>query len=306
MKIVFFGSSNFALPVLEELNTHHEVLAVVTTPDAPVGRSQVLTETPVSALAKDLKIFTYKPASLKNNSNFSEELKKLDADVFIVVSYGMFLPDEIIAMPPFKAVNVHPSVLPRYRGPTPIQTALLNGDEQTGASIMLLDSEMDHGPLLAQKIINVEPDDNYFTLTDKLAKLSAHLLLDTLEDYRQGRVTPLPQDHAAATYTKIISKQDGKIDWQKSSTQIYNQFRAFYPWPGIWTLWNGKKIKILDCFPAELSSESEPGAVLEGGIISCGQKTFLKIRSLKPEGKNEMPMADFLNGNKAFVGSRLE
>jgi len=305
MKIVFFGSSNFALPVLEELNTHHQVLAVVTTPDAPVGRSQVLTETPVSALAKDIKLPIFKPVTLKNNQEFADELKKLNADVFIVVSYGMFLSDDFINMPQLKAVNVHPSPLPRYRGPTPIQTALKNGDEQTGTSIMLLDSEMDHGPLLAQKIINIDPDDNYFTLTDKLAKLSAHLLLDTLEDYRKGSVTPLPQDHVAATHTKIITKQDGKVDWQKSATEIYNQFRAFYIWPGIWTEWNGKKIKILDCTPVESSDSADVGQVLDGGIVVCDQGTYFKIRSLQPEGKSEMGIADFLNGNKTFVGSKL-
>ncbi len=337
MKIVFFGTSNFALPILEALMKAHEVLAVVTTPDAPVGRKQELTESPVSALARDLKLTTFKPEQVKGNQEFLEQLKQLctptlhphppfghlppkgeggttgGADVFVVSSYGMILPTEIIELPKLKTLNTHPSALPRYRGPTPIQAALLNGDAQTGTSIIILDEDVDHGPLLGQKIVDISPDDNYFTLEDRLAKASADLLLEALADYQAGKITPLPQDDSQATFTKIITKEDGRINWEQSAEQIYNQFRAFYVWPGIWTTWRGKKLKILDCVVNAdqlighgFTDTYGYGTVIEGGKVVCGGGSLLQIKSLQPEGRSEMSIKDFLNGNKEFVGSKLE
>ncbi len=312
MKIVFFGTANVALPILEKLNKEHQVLAVVTNPDAPAGRSQSApSETPVSALARDLKLTTLKPEKIRGNQDFTAGLDGLNADIFVVVAYGKILPAEVISMPPLKTVNVHFSALPKYRGPSPIQFALLNGERQTGTSIFILDEHMDTGPLLAQKIVDIEPDDNYFTLSDRLARISADLLTDTLSDYQAGRVTPLPQDESRVSYSRIITKQDGKVDWQKTAPEIYNQFRAFYPWPGIWTTFQGKKLKILDCVanpesPKLSGTAGACGTVIDGGTVVCGSGTTLKIRSLQPEGKKEMAIGDFLNGYKNFIGSKLE
>lgn len=308
MKIVFFGTANVALPILEKLNKQHTVLAVVTNPYAPSGRSGNPQESPVSFLAKDLKLALFKPEKVKGNADFFEQLKSLNADIFVVVAYGKILPLEIINLPPLKTVNVHFSVLPKYRGPSPIQFALLSGDAQTGTSIFILDENVDEGLLLAQKIVDIEPDDNFFTLSDKLAKISADLILETLLDYQLGKITPLPQDQARATFTKMISKLDGKIDWQKSSGEIYNMFRAFFLWPGIWTTWNGKKVKITDCHTTELQIQNTTntygcGHVLDGGVVVCGNGTFLQIKSLQLEGKNETDVNSFLNGYEAFVGS---
>lgn len=305
MKIVFFGTANVALPILEELNIDHKVLAVVTNPDAPVGRSRALRESAVSALAKDLQLVTLKPQKVRGNQEFLNQLSDLKADIFVVVAYGSILPPEIINLPPLKTINVHFSALPKYRGPSPIQAALRNGDEQTGSSIFILDEQVDHGPLLAQKIVNIEPDDNYLTLSLRLAKVSAHLLLETLADYQAGRITPLPQDEEGASYSKIINKSDGRIDWQKSAQEIYNQFRAFYPWPGIWTQWDGKKLKITDCLPAAVAGDNQPATVLAGGLVACGHQTALQIRQLQLEGKTESPITDFLNGYQNFINSRL-
>lgn len=311
MKIVFFGTSNFALPILETLHNHHDISLVVTTLDAHVGRKQELTESPVSALAKDMEILTLKPESLKNNAELVEQLKKVDADLFVVASYGKIIPEEILNIPKYKTINTHPSLLPKYRGPTPIQTALASGEVKTGTSIMLLDKEVDHGPILAQEEVLVDSDENYITLSDKLARASAKLLLSTIPDYASGKLVPKDQDHAAATFTKIITKQDGKVDWNKTSAEIYNQFRAFYPWPGIWTTWNGKIVKLTDVIYTEVydsrATESyEAGVVLDGGIVACGEKTFLQIRSLQLEGKIEMGTDAFLNGSPQFVGSKLD
>lgn len=313
MNIIFFGTANEALPILEALRKQHGILAVITKPDMEAGRSQDLQESPVSALAKDLKLKIFKPVKI-NDENFYGELQGLGADMFVVVAYGKILPMEIISLPKYKTVNVHFSLLPKYRGPSPIQFALLNGDEQTGTSVFLLDQKIDDGPLVAQEITSIEPDDNYFTLSDKLAKLSARLINQAIADYTSGKITPLPQDEAASSYTKIITKADGKIDWNKFAGQIYNQFRAFYIWPGIWTTWNGKILKITDVVPSPPFQGGVPpeasakggGVVGEGGIVACGNNTFLQIKQLQLEGKSEVAMGDFLNGYKNFVGSVLD
>lgn len=307
MKIVFFGSTNLGLPVLEALIKQHDVAAVVTTPDAVAGRKKEMVETPVSSLAKDLKLELLKPESLKNNSEFLDQLKKINADIFVLVAYGKFLPDEVSNLPKYKTLNLHPSMLPKYRGPSPIRTAILNGDEITGISFILLDDQVDHGPLVFQKAVTIEAFDNDFTLTDKLARVAALEVNNVIADYTTGKVTPLPQDHNAASFTKIVSKEDGKVDWQKSAVQIYNQFRAFYPWPGIWTTWNGKKLKITDCIPSnENTSETEFGKVVADGLVVCGQTTLLKIKTLQLEGKTETSIESFLNGYSNFVGTKLD
>lgn len=305
MKIVFFGTSNVALPVLQTLVNHHEIAAVVTQPDAPVGRKQELSESPVSVLAEELQLKVLKPATLKDNTIVRMELQSIAADMFVVVAYGKIIPEDILSLPPHGTLNVHPSLLPKYRGASPIQNALLNGDTETGTSIMLVDKEMDHGPVLAQQKVSVDPDDNAITLGDKLARVSAKLLLDVIPQYISGSLSPQEQDHASATFTKIITKQDGAIDWNKPASEILNQFRAYYPWPGVWTTWNGKILKITDCTINSQGASGEPGTVLEGGIVVCGNGTSLFLNRVQLEGKNEMDIVSFLNGNGSMVGASL-
>ena len=310
MKIIFFGTAHVALPVLEELNRKHQVLAVVTTPDVKVGRKQELTESPVSSLARRLKLKVFKPEHPKNDPEFLSELKKLNADIFVVVAYGKILPAEIINLPKFKTVNVHFSLLPKYRGASPIQTALLNGEWETGTSIFILNEKVDAGAILRQERIDVEPNDNYETLSDRLARLSAEVIDQTLGDYASGKLTPLPQDESRVSHTKIIKKEDGRVDWNKSAEQIYNQFRAFYVWPGIWTAWKGQNLKIAECEATELENKSATenyriGIVLDRGIVVCGKNSALKITRLQLAGKNETTIQEFLNGHRDFIGSRL-
>jgi methionyl-tRNA formyltransferase len=299
MKLVFFGSSNFALPVLEALHGSHEIAAVVTTPDLPAGRARELKENPVSVLAKQLRLPVLKPDAVKNNPEFAVQLKNLDADVFIVSAYGLILPEEIINLPKFKTLNTHPSLLPKYRGPSPIQIALKDGLTETGTSIMVLDTKMDTGPILAQEQCVIEASDTYISLSEKLSKLSAHLLIKILPEYQSGALSPVAQTDADATYTTIISRDNGKIDWSQTATEIHNLFRAFTPWPGIWTNWEGRKIKITDC-------EVYEGDPAVPGVFSCGQSTFLKINKLQLEGKKETDIASFLNGHKDFIGTKLQ
>lgn len=307
MKIIFFGTSNFALPCLEVLHGKYELAAVVTTPDAKVGRRQQVGESPVSALARDLNLTVFKPENLKSNDDFRQQLQALQPDLFVVAAFGKILPKDLIDLPKFRTLNVHPSLLPKYRGASPIQFALLNGETQTGVSIIVMDGEVDHGPILAQESIAIDSDDNFITLSEKLAYKAAGLLEATIEDYVSGKIRPLPQDESQATTTKIVTRQDGKVDWSKSAAEIYNQFRAFYPWPGLWTTWNKKVLKILDCLPTESPAlvSAQAGEILPEGIVACGQSTFLKLNSLQLESKNETGIQDFLNGYQTFVGSRL-
>ncbi len=306
MKIVFFGSSNFALPILESLHAAHKILAVVTTPDLPAGRDQELKPNPVAELATKLGLRLLKPIKVKGDTELLGDLKSLAADIFIVSAYGVILPDEIIYLPKLKTLNTHPSLLPQYRGPSPIQNAIKDGLSQTGTSIMVLDSKMDTGPVLGQKECLIDISDNYNTLSVKLAKLSADLLIKILPDYQNGSLSPIPQDDPKATYTKIISKDDGRIDWNKSAEEIHNIFRAFVSWPGIWTTWEGKKIKVTDCQISQGRPVDQASTVLPDGVVACGQNTFLKINRLQLEGKKETDITSFLNGYKNFIGAKLK
>lgn len=307
MKIVFFGTSNVALPILEMLHQHHDVPAIVTQPDAVVGRNKELSESPVSVLANEMEIPLFKPQQVKGNDQFFEQLKKIEADIFIVVSYGKILPAEIIVLPKFKTLNIHFSILPKYRGASPIQAALLNGDTQTGTSIMVMDELLDHGPILATEQCAIDIDDNYVTLSQKLAHISANLLKKVLPRYAANEINPVEQDHSQATVTKIIKKQDGCVNWDFPAQHIYNQFRAYFPWPGIWTTWNNKVLKILDCLPVNgIDSALPPGSILADGVVVCGNASGLKILKLQLEGKNETDSKSFLNGYPNFVGSQLQ
>ncbi len=298
------------MPVLDALHDHHKVVAVVTSPDALVGRKRTLTPSPVAVLASELNIPLLKPARVKNEPEFLDALAALQADVFIVVSYGKILPNNLINLPPLKTLNVHFSHLPFYRGASPIQETLRNGDTMTATSIFILDSELDHGPIIAQEDTIIEADDNFVTLSQRMAHQSAKLLLNILPEYATGKITPQEQDHTRASTTKIIEKGDGRIVWTDTSTNIYNQFRAFYPWPGLWTTWNDKTLKILDCLPQSDRSrqaETEPaGTVLPNGTVVCGNGTFLQIRHLQLEGKTPTPLPNFINGYSNFPGSLLQ
>lgn len=307
MKIIFFGTSNVALPVLESLSRKHEIVAVITRPDAPVGRKQEIKESPVSVLAEEMKLKTLKPEKVKGNEQLKTELASQQPDLAVVVSYGKILPQDIISLPRLGTLNVHFSMLPAYRGSSPIQFSLLNGDGKTGISIFLLDEEVDHGPLLAQYPVDIDPEDNYFSLSEKMAFLSGKVINEVVEGYAAGTLQPKPQPETGVSHTKMITAADGKIDWQKSASEIYNAFRAYYPWPGCYFFWEGKKIKINDGRPAQTAdlSASQPGTVLPSGFVACGQNSALEILTLQMEGKTPVALKDFLNGYQRFLGSVL-
>ncbi len=313
LKIIFFGTSEIGLPILEGLIEKHEVVAIVTSPDKPVGRKQILSPSPIAALAEEKNIPAFKPKKVKNNPEFLEQLKDLTnnkkVDIFIVVSYGKILPAELLTIPRLQTINVHFSLLPKYRGPAPVQFALLNGETTTGITIFLLDEKVDNGPILYTLKMNIAPNDTNITLQNKLAEQAREILLQAIRLYSTASIKLQEQDHDQATFTKIISKEDGLIDWTVTSDEIYNKFRAFQPWPGIYTTWNDKKLKILDCIPVKNSESAsdqtlKPGRV-KGKIIGCGHKTALELITVQLEGKNPVNIKDFLNGHSNFSESNL-
>lgn len=300
MKIVFFGTSEVGLPILEALHKEHEIVHIVTSPDSKVGRKQILTATPIADFALANNILTSKPEKVKSNIEFMDYLRTMNADIFVVVSYGKILPEELLNIPPLKTVNVHFSLLPKYRGPAPMQFALMNGETTTGTTIFVLDELVDHGPVLATEEIAIDPDDSFTTLAQKLSDLSASLILDVLPKYQSGEIVPQEQNHDDATKTHMISKEDGKVDWTNCTAQdIYNKFRAFNEWPGIWTTYQDENLKIIDCIVVTETSGTEKN------IIPCKDNTFLKLEQVQLASKNKMTMKDFLNGHPNFSPTDL-
>lgn len=288
-KIIFFGAPEFAVPALQALAREgYNIVLVVTQPIKPAGRNKVLTPTPVKVEALKLNL------PVKENLS---DIKNLNADLGIVVAYGKIIPQAILDLLPAGCLNIHPSLLPKYRGPSPIQTAILNGDAETGVSIIKLDDQMDHGPIISKKQIPISNDDNYQTLAEKLSKSGADLLIKILPDYLAGKIKPEPQDDAQASYCRLIEKKDGQLDWSKSADDLANQIRAFQPWPGSFADFNGKKVEIIQ---AEVVTE-ESGEIgirqNKNGqlLVRCG-KNLLKINKLQPEGKKEMTAKEFING----------
>ncbi|GMR18903.1 MAG: methionyl-tRNA formyltransferase [Patescibacteria group bacterium] len=291
-RIIFFGTPAFGRIILQILlDAKFKISAVVTQPDRPAGRKQKRNPSHVKALAKEHRITAFSPASKSELSALDAKLSTLKPDLFVVASYGLIIPKEILDIPLRGSLNVHPSLLPKYRGPSPIQAAILNGDKETGATIMLLDEEMDHGPLLAQEKIALAADETTPTLTGKLAILGGNLLVKTILEYWNGRITPQPQDHAQATVTKLIRRENGKISWGMSNEQIEQMFRAYTPWPGVWTTVG----EMADQLDQELRSPKHKDlklklleAHLENGVISLDR--------VQVEGRKPIHFTDFVKG----------
>ena len=301
MKIVFFGTSEVGLPILKVLSEVHEIVQIVTSPDSKVGRKQEIQQTPIAEFGLTEKIPISKPAKVKNNPEFIEFLKTLNADIFVVVSYGKILPKELLEVSLLKTVNVHFSLLPKYRGPAPIQFALLNNEKITGTTIFILDELVDHGPVLAMEKLEIQPDDTFTTLAVKLSEVSAKLIIEVLPKYQSSTIIPQEQNHEDATKTNMIQKEDGQVNWEEETAQqIYNKFRAYSMWPGIWTEYKGQVLKILSCKPISLAEQPEKIHELTKDVIPCAENTYLKLIDVQLAGKNKMFMKDFLNGHPNF------
>ncbi len=290
-RIIFFGTPEFSAITLEGLiKGGYKPILVVCAPDKPVGRKKIITPPPAKKIAEKNKIKVIQPENLKEIE--SKFLLSLKPDLGISSAYGKIIPKKILDIPKKGFLNLHPSLLPKYRGPSPIQTAILNGDKETGATIMLMDKKIDHGPILAQKKIKIKPNIIYKELEKELAEIGSNLLLKTIPKWLEGKIKPKPQNEKKATYTKIIKKEDGKIDWNKSAKKIEQKIRAFSSWPGAFAFFK-KNSKILkaEILEAETSNKEVPNCL----CIKCG-KDYLLIKKIKPQGKNPMGGKDFING----------
>jgi len=299
------GTPDFAVPSLKRLMADHDVIGVVTQPDRPVGRKQVLQPPPVKQVAIDNNIPVFQPEKLRKRDAM-DRLKAMGTpDVDIVAAFGQILPQEVLDIPAHGSINVHASLLPRWRGASPIQTAIREGDSETGVTIMQMDAGLDTGPMLARRALPIEPDDTGASLHDKLAVVGADLLAESLSGILSGQVQPQPQDDALATLAPQIRKQEGAIDWSQDALVIERLVRAFTPWPGTYTTWDGKRLKVLS--GSVVSGAAAPGDVVErGGTVAIGTGDGLYAPTqLQLAGSKAVSGDDFVNGHGDFIGATL-
>lgn len=307
MRIVFMGTPDFAVNALQSLyDGGHEIIGVFTQPDKPQGRKMVLTPPPVKVCAESLGLTVYQPKSVKT-SEALDILMSLNPDLIAVVAYGKILPKEILELPKFGCVNVHASLLPRHRGASPIQTAILCGDKVTGVTTQKMDIGVDTGDILLAAKTDILPIDNFETLHDKLAVQGADLLVKTVQGLENGTIIPEKQSEDGVTHASIITKEMGEIDFNKTANEIDCQIRAFTPWPSAYLFIGGKRVKIINAAVGG-SVPEVAGTVVDtknGLTVACGGGTSIVLNELQPEGKGAMPAKAFLNGYPIEIGEKL-
>lgn len=305
------GTPEFSVPSLESLiNNSYKVVAVYTQPDKKAGRGQKITSSPVKELALSHGLQVVQPEKLKD-SDAVKQVANFAPDIIVVAAFGHILPPEILALPKYGCINVHPSLLPKYRGSSPIASAILQGEEVTGVTIILLDKGLDSGPILSQRSVSISTDDTAGSLASKLAQVGAELLMETLPLWLEGKIKPQPQDEAQASYTKVIAKGDGEIDWHLTALELWRRVRAFDPWPGCHTWWRDKRLKIFEVVPLPGTKCGETGKVVtlpHSTPATVGVETrdgVLGLIRVQLEGKREMTVEEFVRGHRDFVGSLL-
>ena len=311
LRIIFMGTAELSCASLQALidSPDFQVLAVVTQPDRPKGRELKLLPSPVKALALRANLPVLQPERARSE-DFVEALRAFAPDLIAVAAYGQILPKSILDLPRFGCLNVHTSLLPKYRGAAPIQWAILNGDAETGVTIMKMDVALDTGDILTQDRTPITPEDTAQTLHDRLARMGADALVRTIREHVAGRIVPRPQAHEAATYTSKIRKEDGHVDWSRPAQLIWNRVRGLVPWPGAFThLETSSQRALLKIWQAEVTPQSgPPGEVLQadksGIVVGCGQDA-LRILELQREGGRRLPAREFLAGHPLAPGQRL-
>jgi len=311
-RIIFMGTPDFAVPSLRLLHEERgqrgwQVVAVVTQPDRPAGRGNKVLPSPVKAYAVANELPVLQPASLRKEPAIVEELRQLAPDLLVVAAFGQILRQEVLDIPTHGSINVHASLLPAYRGASPITAALLDGLAETGVSIMLMDAGMDTGPVLTQASTPITPTDTTLTLSERLAAQGAQLLVDTLPRWLAGELTPTSQSAlpGAVSHCRMIKKEAGLIDWSLPAAQIERMTRAYSPWPSAYTTWQGENFKILTA--TVVAGSGEPGVVVNpaaGVAVGTGEGR-LQLETVQPAGKRPMAITSFINGAPTFIGSRL-
>ena len=296
------------MPCLDALTSVSDVAAVVSQPDKPAGRGLSLRAPAVKVRALELGLDVWQPTKVRT-AEFAERLRALDADVGVVVAYGRILPRAVLDAPRLGCVNVHASLLPRWRGAAPIQWSIVHGDAETGVTLMQMDEGMDTGPMLAKASIPIERSDDAATLSARLSALGAELLRRELPRYVAGELTPEPQDESLATMAPLLDKKHGRIDWARPATAVHDQIRGMNPWPGAYTMLDGRRIKVHRAMPSTLDPEgAEPGRVTaldpEGILVACEQGT-LEIQELQESGRRRVDARAFITGRRVALGDRF-
>ena len=309
MKLVFCGTPMFAVPSLERLEAAgFEIQLVVTQPDRPQGRGMTLTAPPVKQSALKLGLTVIQPEKIKKNEEFQAQLKTLQPDAIIVVGYGRIIPPWMLELPRYGNINVHASLLPKYRGAAPVQWAIAHGETVSGVTTMLLNEGLDTGDILLQKEMAIRPEDTAVTYAPRLAEMGADMIVETLRGLEDNTITPVPQDHAQATLAPILKKEDGLVDFTRSATEIHNRLRGFQPWPGAYTHFRGKSLKLINASVEDVLANLEPGELRVGDeklFAGCGHRTVLELLQVQPEGKKIMAAREFINGYHPAAGERL-
>ena len=306
MKVVFFGSPGAAIPSIQKIRqSSHSVELIITQPDRPSGRGKSLTPPPVKQYALIEGIPICQPQKIRKDQEVLDRLRSIGPDVNVVVAYGQLIPDSLIYLPRYNSINVHFSLLPKYRGASPVQWAILNGDSTTGLTVFELNSKMDEGDILSREEVDILPGETAFRLEKRLAERGADLLLDTLA--RIEEIKPWKQNHQDATYAPRIRKEDGLIDWRREAVSIYRQILAFTPWPSSYTHYDGKRIKILGGKLEALKTfRGRPGEIVkidkDGIRVLCGQGSVLRIEAIQPENKAKMSAHAFSLGARLHPG----
>jgi methionyl-tRNA formyltransferase len=307
LNLVFCGTPAFAVPTLEKLvEAGFAVPVVVTQPDRPKGRGMELALSPVKQRALQLGLKISQPDKIKNNQEFRGQLAGVSPDAIIVVGYGRIIPPWMIDLPPLGNLNLHASLLPRYRGAAPIQWAIARGESASGVTTMRIDAGLDTGDILLQKEIPIAPRDTAVTLAPRMSAVGADLMVETLRGLQAGTVRAQPQDHAKATLAPILKKEDGRVDFQLTAQEILNRLRGFQPWPGAYTSFRGKNIHIWSAQPVERTLARAEIWVESGRLIAgCGRGTALELLEVQLEGRKRMSSADFVHGHQPRTGEKL-
>lgn len=310
MRLVFCGTPQFAVPTLRALlRAGHDIQLVVTQPDRPSGRGMQLIAPPVKQAALEAGLPVVQPEKIKNNLEFRLQLETIQPEAIIVVAYGRIIPKWMLDLPRYGNLNLHASLLPKYRGAAPIQWAVANGEAVTGATTMRIDEGLDTGDMLLQRELPIAPDQTAEDIFPLLAEMGAPLMVETLEGLIAGTIAPQKQEDAKASIAPILKREDGLTDFTRPALEIYNRWRGFQPWPGAYTSFRGKKLTLHHMHPMELrGEESKPAQVLlerDRLFVDCGENTRLELLEVQPEGKKRMSAADFLHGYQLKNGDQL-
>lgn len=307
MKLVFCGTPQFAVPTLKALIGNHEIALVVTQPDRPQGRGLELAASPVKQMAQKHGLGIEQPEKIKNNAGFRALLESIAAEAIIVVGYGRIIPPWMLTLPKYGNINLHGSLLPKYRGAAPIQWAIASGERVSGVTTMLLNEGLDTGDIFLQRELAIEPDDTAITFGRRLAEIGADLMVNTLRGLETNTISRRRQDNGQASIAPILKKEDGRADFTLPAQAIYDRLRGFQPWPGCYTSFHGKKLAIVEAKPIEESRNLSSGEVLleeERMLIGC-RGSVLELLQVQPEGKRKMLIGDFVRGYRPSAGEKL-